>query len=252
MDYISQHIARLRHSHSDLRHSHTVRHATYTVFKPKTAIMRKKPNIPDEFTSMEEITAPYTRALRAFQKLETTRLVIRRVYMSDAAAMFAYSKDEDVARHVLWHAHQSLRQSKEYIQFLQVKYSKGKAASYGIIDKQSNMLIGTIGFMEIKPDSASADIGYSLHKSYWNKGIMTEALDAMLYYGFMELGLNRIEAVHEVDNPSSGRVLEKVGMQYEGVIRNKFFNKGKFVNVKQYAILFDDFIQRQKREDTHD
>jgi len=200
---------------------------------------------------MEDLRLPYTRAFRCFQKIETERLLIRRVYMSDAQDMYDYSRDENVAQHVLWHAHKSLRQSKEYIQFLQYKYSRGAAASYGIILRQSGKLIGTIGFMELRPDNASADIGYSLHKDYWNQGLMTEALQAMLHYGFMELGLNRIEAVHEVDNPSSGRVLEKAGMQYEGIVRNKFYNKGRFVDVKQYAILFDDFMRRCRSEENN-
>lgn len=250
MDSISEHLARFRSSYARLRNSEPVRDGTATVLRSQKNL-RKAPNQPDEFISIEELMRPYSQQFRKFKQLETERLLIRRISYKDAVDLYNYSKDPEVAQYVLWHAHTTLKQSKEYIDFLLYKYSTGKPASLGIIHKENQRLIGTIGFMELKPDCASADIGYSLHKAYWNKGLMTEALLAMLHYGFIELGLNRIEAVHESENPSSGRVLQKAGFQHEGHIRQKFFNKGRFVDVEQYAILFNDYIKKLENENAH-
>ncbi len=74
---------------------------------------------------------------------------------------------------------------------------------------------------------------------------MTEALGAVLDYGFNTLFLNRIEAVHETTNPASGAVMRKCGMTHEGLLREKLFNKGKYVDVNLYAILRKDFALRE-------
>ena len=84
-------------------------------------------------------------------------------------------------------------------------------------------------------------MGYSLSRKEWNKGYMTEALNALLRYGFAEMKLNRIEAMHETGNPASGAVMRKCGMKHEGTMRSKLINKGKYVDVELYAILRREF-----------
>jgi len=96
--------------------------------------------------------------------------------------------------------------------------------------------------MWIQSDNASAEIGYSLSRDYWNRGIMTEALKAVIEYGFSALNLNRIEAQHETTNPASGAVMRKCRMQKEGTLRSRLMNKGRFVDVDLYAILRKDYI----------
>ena len=92
----------------------------------------------------------------------------------------------------------------------------------------------------VSKENRSAEVGYSLSRDYWNQGIMTEALRAVIRFGFEELRLNRIEAQHELDNPASGQVMRHVGMQYEGTLRQRIKNKGRFVDVALYAILRGD------------
>ena len=94
--------------------------------------------------------------------------------------------------------------------------------------------------MWVSHEYSSAEVGYSLSREYWNQGIMTEALRRVISFGFQELRLNRIEAQHEVDNPASGRVMVHAGMQYEGTLRQRVKNKGRFVDVALYAILRGD------------
>lgn len=137
-------------------------------------------------------------------ELETGRLLLRKLRMTDAQDMYEYSRDPEVARHVLWDAHQSVGDSRGYLRYAVRQYRQDLPASWGIELKENHKLIGTIGFMWINRDHNSAEVGYSLAREYWNRGIMSEALSAVLNEGFMDLNLHRIEAQHEVDNPASG------------------------------------------------
>lgn len=175
--------------------------------------------------------------------LETPRLRLRKLSMRDAQDIFDYSQDPQVARYVLWEAQTSLSEARSYIRFMLRKYRLGEPASWGIEWKETGRIIGTIGFMWIQRDNAAAEVGYSLSRAYWNRGIMTEALSALLRYGFRSMNLNRIEAQHETENPASGAVMRKCGMQREGTLRQRLLNKGRFVDVELYAILRRDFRQ---------
>lgn len=174
--------------------------------------------------------------------LDTPRLRLRKLTMQDAHDIYHYSKDFEVARHVLWDAHRSIGESRAYLRFMLRKYRLHEPASWGIEYLATGEIIGTIGFMWIQSDNASAEIGYSLSRDYWNRGIMTEALKAVIEYGFSALNLNRIEAQHETTNPASGAVMRKCRMQKEGTLRSRLMNKGRFVDVDLYAILRKDYI----------
>jgi len=176
--------------------------------------------------------------------LQTPRLLLRSLTMRDAADIYHYSKDPLVAEHVLWDAHESIHQTRAYLRYILRQYKSGEPSSFGIVEKASGKVIGTIGYMWISQDNASGEVGYSLSRAHWNQGYMTEALNAVIDFGFEELHLNRIEAQHETTNPASGRVMAKVGMRPEGVLRARVFNKGKFMDVALYAILRSDWKQR--------
>ena len=177
-------------------------------------------------------------------ELETGRLILRKLTMHDAEDVYAYSRDPEVARHVLWDAHRSIGESRAYLRYMLRKYRMNEAASWGIELKETGRVIGTVGFMWVQDDNRAAEVGYSLARAQWDKGIMTEALAAVIEYSFLTLRLNRIEAIHELSNPASGAVMRKCGMIREGTMREKLFNKGKYVDVDLYAILRKDFSLR--------
>ena len=182
--------------------------------------------------------------------LNTQRLVLRKLIMRDAPDIFHYSKDPEVARHVLWDAHRSIGDSRAYLRWMLRRYRGHEPASWGIEYRDTGEIIGTIGFMWIQEDNAAAEVGYSLSREYWNQGIMTEALRAVLRYGFDHLNLNRIEAQHETTNPASGAVMRKCHMQKEGTLRSRLFNKGRYVDVDLYAILKRDYDRSGMRNRT--
>ena len=160
--------------------------------------------------------------------LETSRLRLRPLKMGDAQDMFRY---------VVWETHESLRDSRRVLRGALRQYRRGEPSSYAVERRSDHRMIGTIGFMWVNLEHRSGEVGYSFARDCWGQGYATEALRAVLQFGFDTLRLHRIEAQHEVDNPASGRVMEKCGMQCEGVLRGRVFNKGHFSDVKLYAIL---------------
>ena len=176
--------------------------------------------------------------------LTTPRLRLRKLAMRDAADVYAYCRDPEVARHVLWDAHTSIGESKAYIRYMLKKYRAGEPSSWGIELSSTGKVIGTIGYMWWQSENNSAEVGYSLARPYWNQGLMTEALAAVLGYSFESLALHRVEAQHELLNPASGAVMKKAGMQYEGTLRGRIYNKGRFVDVAIYAMLKEDWMKR--------
>lgn len=188
-------------------------------------------NINDSYAYMPELTTP--------------RLRLRRLTMHDAADIYHYSRDREVARHVLWDAHTSIGDSRAYLRYMLRRYRNREPASWGIEYLQTGEIIGTIGFMWIQSDNSAAEVGYSLSRDYWNRGLMTEALKAVIAHGFGAMNLNRIEAQHETTNPASGAVMRKCGMQREGTLRQRLFNKGKYVDVELYAILRRDYMGKR-------
>ncbi len=175
--------------------------------------------------------------------LTTQRLVLRKLTLSDAQDIYTYSSDERVARYVLWDAHRSISESRFFIRILQRSYRMMEETSYGIVLRDTGRVIGTIGFANINREHGCAEVGYSLAYDCWNRGYMTEALMARLRYGFETLHFHRIEAMHDVRNPASGRVMEKCAMREEGVLCDKLYAKGEHITVKLYAILYDEFIE---------
>ncbi len=182
----------------------------------------------------------FQRSFSPLPRLETQRLILRPLKMGDARDLFAYARDPEVSRHVLWSAHTSILQTRGFLRSAIRQYHRGEPGSFAVVLKESGRMIGTVGFVWVNWEYKSAEVGYSLGRAYWNRGIMTEALRAVVAYGSDRLHPNRIEAQHESDNPASGRVMAHVGMRYEGTLRQRVVNKGKYVDVALYAILRDD------------
>ncbi len=178
--------------------------------------------------------------------LETKDLILRKMDMHDAQDMFEYSRDPLVAKHVLWDAHTSISDTKSYLRYMIRKYRQGEPSSWCIEEKATEKVIGTIGYMWYQKDNSACEIGYSLARRCWNKGYMTQALKAVIDYTFVELHINRVEAQHETDNGASGAVMRKCGMQHEGTLRSRLYNKGRYVDVELYSILRKEYLSRTR------
>lgn len=119
-------------------------------------------------------------------------------------------------------------------------WETGKGASYAITDAESGDLLGAIG-LAIAPEHAYAEMGYWISREYWNRGLCTEAARAVLELAFDSLSLHRVQARHFTRNAASGRVLQKVGMHFEGMQRDAVRKWGRFEDIALYAILEDEW-----------
>lgn len=174
-------------------------------------------------------------------QLQTERLLLRKITMQDAEDMFAYASDEDVSRYVTWDTHQTIEDSKGFIHFIEQQYDNGALAPWAIEDRESDRMIGTVDFVIWKPQHQLAEIGYVLNKDYWGKGLMTEAAGELLRFGFMEMDLVRVQARCFAENIGSGRVMEKIGMTYEGTQRKAAKIKGTHWDLRTFAILKEEY-----------
>ena len=181
-------------------------------------------------------------------RLETPRLILRRLEMRDAPDLFDYSRDPQVAKHVLWDAQTSVSEARAYVRYMLRRYRAGEPASWGIEEKETGRVVGTIGYMWYQRDNTACEVGYSLARRCWNRGYMTEALAEVLRFSFEELGVHRVEAQHEVENAASGAVMRKCGMRKEGTLRGRLYNKGRYVDVDLYAMLREDYARWARTE----
>lgn len=178
--------------------------------------------------------------------LESDRLMLRKMSREDAPDLFEYASDPEVAQYTTWHPHQSLEDSQIFLNSILEKYQTHESFDWGITHKDDGKLIGTCGFVNWVKTHHHAEIGYALSRSYWGQGYMPETVKAVVAFAFQETDLNRIEARCKLPNQASARVMEKVGMKFEGILRQQMLSKGSFHNMKLYAILREDWENLSK------
>ena len=177
-------------------------------------------------------------------QLETERLILRKLTLEDAQDMFEYASDDEVTQYLIWDTHKTIGDSQGFIQFTLGRYGRDEAGDWGIVLRETGKLIGTAGFVWCDMKNRRSEIGYVLGRPYWGQGIMPEAARRIVQFAFEEMNLNRIECCHFLPNEKSGRVMQKLGMSLEGIARERIFAKGKYCDVKQYAILRADLIAK--------
>jgi ribosomal-protein-alanine N-acetyltransferase len=185
--------------------------------------------------------ATLQQAICNFPDLRTPRLLLRRLRMEDAGDIFAYASDPQVTTYVFWEAHRTLDDTREYLQRTLKGYADGLPPCWGIQHLGDGVIIGGCAFHEVSAMNLRGEIGYALARKYWGRGLMTEAVRAMLDYGFNTLQLNRMEARCDVENTASWRVMEKAGMKFEGVLRQNIILHGRPRDAKMYGILREDW-----------
>ncbi|MFC4777761.1 GNAT family N-acetyltransferase [Paenibacillus sp. GCM10023252] len=177
-----------------------------------------------------------------FPILETDRTRLRKITYEDQYDMFNYCKNPEVSKYTVWDVHQSLSDTQQFIDFVHKRYESQKVGPWGIEDKHSNRLIGSCSFVNWDNRNQKAELGYVLSYDYWNQGYMSEVIRRIIHFGFLDIGLVRIEARCHPNNIGSARVMEKSGMQYEGLLRRHIFAKDDFQDVKMYSIIREDFV----------
>lgn len=176
--------------------------------------------------------------MTVFPVIKTPRLLLRQITRDDGGAMFAYFSKDEVTQYYDLASFTELEQAEKLIDAFQQRYEQQAGIRWGItLHSNPERLIGSIGYHNWQKEHFKAEVGYELTPEYWRQGIMTEAMNPVLQYGFDHLELNRIEAFIDPHNISSRRLLEKSGLAEEGLLRDYFFEKGQFVDAVIFGML---------------
>lgn len=184
--------------------------------------------------------------------IETERLLLRPFVMSDAKDVQRLAGDRAIADTTLNIPHPyEDGMAEEWISTHQPKFEAGELSNFAIVLQTSGELIGAIG-LRIIPRFERAELGYWIGRPFWQNGYCTEAGCAVLQYGFSVLKLNRIHASHLTRNPTSGRVMRKMGMANEGHARQHAKKWDSFEDLELYGILREQWTRNNEQRDGGD
>ena len=180
--------------------------------------------------------------------IETERLILRRYVVEDAEDMYkTWGSDPKVVTFMTWPMHADVSVSKKLLENWVSRYEDGKTHNWGIILKGNDHVIGNIAVVERNEKTRTYELGYCLGSTFWGRGIMPEALKAVIRYLFEnEKDLNRIMATHDVRNKKSGRVMQKAGMHFDGVLRDSKVNNLGIHDTAYYSILRSDLVTHEQ------
>ncbi|WAL58771.1 GNAT family N-acetyltransferase [Thermocoleostomius sinensis] len=153
---------------------------------------------------------------------ETQRLSLRQPVAEDAALIFKqYAQDPEVAKYTGWQPHQSIEETHKWLSRCVSVWADASAFPYVLIRKKDAQLIGMV---EIRFNNFKADLGYVLARSEWGKAYMPEAVQVLTDWALEQDEIYRVWAVCDVENSASVRVMEKVGMHREGILKRWFIH----------------------------
>ena len=173
-----------------------------------------------------------------FPELKTARLLLRKLDQADSNEIFFVRSDQEVLRYLGKEPAATRKEAEEFIGLINKSIEDNESILWGIalLDDPS-IIIGTICLWNFKKENYRAEIGYILHPHHWRKGIMKEAINRVVDYGFSVLGLHRIEAIPGPGNIASSAVPERTGFVKEGHLEESFYFKGEFDDTLIYSRL---------------
>lgn len=171
--------------------------------------------------------------------LETERLVLRAISLNDAESIFDYSKNLNVSRFTLWEPHTTLTDSVNFIKdYVFDYYSRRVPEPFGIAYKNNpEKIIGTVGCFWTSEPAKAMELAYAIGENHWGKSLVPEACMAVMEYCFKTYDLKRIQARCKAENTASARVMQKIGMEYEGTLKSLIFHRGRYWDMCYYAKL---------------
>lgn len=169
------------------------------------------------------------------------RLILRPFRLTDAPVVRKLAGDKAIADTTIRIPHPYKEGlAEKWIETHRKAFVRDQFVVFAVVRRRRERLIGAIS-LTLDRWNESTELGYWIGRRYWNRGYATEAAEIMLMYGFNELGVNKIHAHHFVRNPASGRVLEKIGMKREGLLRQHIKKGDTFEDIVQYGILREEY-----------
>lgn len=185
-------------------------------------------------------------------KIETDRLILRRFELLDAQSVFDHwISDERVTDNRIKPAHKNVSETIERVAKIVSEYGSNEFCYWAIELKASGELIGEIDLYNFDNATENCEVSYSLGYKWWNQGYGTEALRAVVEFGFRHMNIHKISAAHNIDNPASGKIMSKAGMEQEGIIRHMIRNyKYQYKDCAVYGILQEDYLKNNVSSQT--
>lgn len=177
-------------------------------------------------------------------ELETDRLILRRFTLSDSKAMFNnWANDPEVTKFLTWSTHVSIETSEDVLKDWVNHYNDNTFYLWAVTLKDSNIgPIGSISVVHIDNKVDAAYIGYCIGRKWWHQGITSEAFSKVISFLIEKIGIARIEARHDIQNPNSGNVMRKCGLKYEGTLRKADKNNQGICDMTIYGLLAEDYL----------
>lgn len=164
-----------------------------------------------------DLSRKYNVSMIPPERIETERLVLRKPRPEDALAIFeGWAQDKEVTRYLTWHPHERIEQTKEFVQRCLLAWEYRTRFPYLVTLKETGQVIGII---DPRIEGPKMEIGYGAARVHWGQGYMTEAAQAIIGWAFQQSSIYRVYATTDTENIASQRVLEKAGMQCEGMLR---------------------------------
>jgi ribosomal-protein-alanine N-acetyltransferase len=181
---------------------------------------------------------PSSRLMNEAPALRTRRLVLGRFFPEDALELQRLAGDRAIADTTLSIPHPyTMDHALAWIDTQRREAVRRRSTNFAVRVSSGASLVGSVGLRDIDPEHLQAELGFWIGREWWGSGYATEAAREVVRFGFEELGLNRIYAHHMARNPAAGEVLRRIGMQQEGVLRERVRKWGVYEDVVMYAIL---------------
>ncbi|MBV8327023.1 GNAT family protein [Chryseobacterium sp.] len=172
-----------------------------------------------------------------FPVLETERLILRQLTLQDTQDLFEYFSLDEVMEYYDLAPFKTLEDAQQIIQHFNSEFEKGKGFRWALELKSNGKVIGTCGYHNWYREHFRAEIGYELNPIFWKQSFMKEAILPILTFGFESMRLHRVDAFTDPSNIASEKLLLSISFKEEGVLRDYFFEKGKFVDAKIFGLI---------------
>lgn len=174
--------------------------------------------------------------------LETRRLILRPLVLSDIEAIYEYSKSMAFGQCLKRKTPLTFEETQKFISGI---LKNDPVIYWGVLLKETHRLIGDCGFCQIRKDVGRIELCYAIDPVFWNHGYATESASRVIQFGFEHIGANRIQAICNTANGGSEKVIQKCGLKLEGVLRQYIQCDGEPLDMKMYSILKQEWVERQ-------
>lgn len=182
-----------------------------------------------------------------FPILTTERLRLRRMILADREAIFTIRGDYEVTKYNIGAAYTDIAQVESLIHAMASEYKREHTVRWGITLPPDDIVIGMVGFNYWNRENNNASVGFDLAQAYWRKGIMREALSAILDFGFNkdQMALHRVAADASIYNTASIQLMKSIGFQQEGILRDEYYEDGTYHDLVLLSVLEEEWQGRK-------